>query len=62
MYFFVVVMKAFERQLTSDRAQGYDYVGYHSYAKRRYYEMVQRECLFLVTSNGKSNVPDQLSP
>jgi hypothetical protein len=36
-------MHAFEKQLTSDEAQGYHYVGYHSYAKRRYYEMVQRK-------------------
>lgn len=39
-------MKAFERQIASDELQGYHYVGYHSYAKRRYYEMVQRKCHF----------------
>ncbi len=39
-------MKAFERQIASDELQGYHYVGYHSYAKRRYYEMVQRKWRF----------------
>jgi hypothetical protein len=24
----------------ADKAQGYDFVGYHSYAKRRYFEVV----------------------
>jgi hypothetical protein len=29
--------------MEADGAQGYDYVGYHGYAKRRYYELVQRK-------------------
>ena len=33
----------FDKQVTADRAQGYDYVGYHSYAKRRYNELVGGE-------------------
>ncbi len=36
-------MEAFEKQIHADFMQGYDYVGYHAYAKRRYYEMVQRK-------------------
>lgn len=36
-------MEAFERQMHADRLQGYHYIGYHAYAKRRYYEMVQRK-------------------
>jgi hypothetical protein len=39
----VSVLKAFEKQISADHAQGYDYVGYHSYARRRYFEMVQRK-------------------
>eukprot|EP01031_Cornospumella_fuschlensis_P034688 gene34688-42005_t len=31
---------AFLEQIEADRLQGYDYVGYHGYAKRRYYELV----------------------
>ncbi len=43
--YFNAVMEAFEKQLEADRFQGYDYVGYHAYAKRRYYELVQRKFL-----------------
>ena len=32
---------AFEKQMAADRLQGYDFVGYHGYAKRRYFEMVR---------------------
>jgi hypothetical protein len=35
-----IVQGAFEEQVKADRLQGYDYVGYHGYAKRRYYELV----------------------
>lgn len=31
---------AFHDQVRGDLMQGYDYVGYHGYAKRRYYELV----------------------
>eukprot|EP00981_Chlorochromonas_danica_P010786 scaffold3412_cov171-Ochromonas_danica.AAC.4 len=31
---------AFAEQVEGDRLQGWDYVGYHGYAKRRYYELV----------------------
>jgi hypothetical protein len=41
LYF--VAMSVLSRQMAADRMQGYHYVGYHAYAKRRYYEMVQRE-------------------
>lgn len=37
------LMEAFERQILGDELSGYHYVGYHSYAKRRYYEMVERK-------------------
>lgn len=36
-------MEAFERQIEGDRLSGYHYIGYHSYAKRRYYELVERK-------------------
>ena len=38
--FFVLVPEVFEKQIEADKLQGYDYVGYHSYAKRRYNELV----------------------
>mmetsp|Transcript_34893 Transcript_34893/g.33184 ORF Transcript_34893/g.33184 Transcript_34893/m.33184 type:complete len:394 (-) Transcript_34893:435-1616(-) len=34
------VPEAFDKQMEADRLQGYDYIGYHSYAKRRYNELV----------------------
>jgi hypothetical protein len=34
-------MEAFERQILGDTYSGYHFVGYHSYARRRYYEMVE---------------------
>jgi hypothetical protein len=37
------VMHAFEQQILADQFSGYHYVGYHSYAKRRYYELVERK-------------------
>ena len=37
------VPEVFDRQISADRDQGYDYVGYHSYAKRRYNELVGGE-------------------
>ena len=37
------VPEAFDKQMEADRAQGYDFVGYHAYAKRRYFEMVWRK-------------------
>ena len=39
------VPEAFDKQMEADRAQGYDFVGYHAYAKRRYFEMVWRKSL-----------------
>lgn len=46
-------MEAFEKQIHSDKLSGYHYVGYHSYAKRRYYELVERKYdVFLDISNG----------
>lgn len=40
----VAVVEALEKQMRSDAAQGYDYVAYHNYAKRRYYEIVGGKC------------------
>ena len=34
------IPKAFELQITADRLQGYDFIAYHAYAKRRYFELV----------------------
>jgi len=33
------VQEAFEKQIAADVLQGYAYVGYHAYAKRRYFEL-----------------------
>jgi len=33
------VAHGFEKQMAIDQKTGYDYVGYHSYAKRRYYDV-----------------------
>jgi hypothetical protein len=32
------------RQAEADGAQGYDFVAYHGYGKRRYFELVGRKC------------------
>lgn len=32
--------EALIKQMAADRAQGYDYIGYHGYGKRRYFELV----------------------
>lgn len=37
------VPAAMARQMEADRAQGYDYVAYHGYGKRRYFELVGRK-------------------
>jgi hypothetical protein len=37
------VGEAFGRQMRADSLQGYDYIGYHAYAKRRYFELVGGE-------------------
>lgn len=37
------VMDVFERQMEADRLAGFDYVGYHGYAKRRYFELHQED-------------------
>ena len=34
---------AFQKQLYADAHVGFDFVGYHSYAKRRYYELVHTD-------------------
>lgn len=33
------VQSAFDRQVAADIMQGYDFIGYHAYAKRRYFEL-----------------------
>ena len=35
--------EAFKKQLYADEHIGFDFVGYHSYAKRRYYELVHTD-------------------
>ena len=32
-------MEVLEKQIAADTASGFDYIGYHSYAKRRYFEL-----------------------
>jgi hypothetical protein len=39
----VVVPAVMVKQMEADRAQGYDYVAYHGYGKRRYFELVGRK-------------------
>lgn len=34
------VAEVLDKQILADTLQGYDFVGYHSYAKRRYFELV----------------------
>lgn len=36
--------EALNKQMAADKAQGYDFVGYHGYGKRRYFELVGGEC------------------
>ena len=36
------------KQMEADEAHGFDFVGYHAYAKRRYFEMVDRKLLLLL--------------
>jgi hypothetical protein len=50
-------MEALEKQIEADRFQGYDYVGYHAYAKRRYYELVQRKGLKFISNRNKHFYP-----
>jgi len=33
------VMNVLEKQMLADKAQGFDFVGYHAYARRRYFEL-----------------------
>ncbi len=35
-------------QMEADGAQGYDFVAYHGYGKRRYFELVDRKCFLPV--------------
>ena len=41
------------RQMEADGAQGYDFVAYHGYGKRRYFELVDRKskCATVVLSH-----------
>lgn len=41
----IVEAHGFEKQMAIDKKTGYDYVGYHSYAKRRYYDTPQKSIL-----------------
>jgi hypothetical protein len=45
--FVFAVPEILDKQMAADREQGYDYVGYHAYAKRRYSEMVGEDLNFL---------------
>lgn len=40
----MIVIGAMKKQLAADKLAGFDYIGYHSYARRRYYEMVYEDC------------------
>lgn len=37
------VEKILALQMEADSAQGYDFVAYHGYGKRRYFELVERK-------------------
>ena len=37
------VPAVFERQIEADSYSGYDFIGYHNYARRRYSEIVRGE-------------------
>lgn len=39
----LIVPRAIVRQTEADRLQGYDFVAYHGYGKRRYFELVGRK-------------------
>jgi hypothetical protein len=39
---------AFEEQILADKAQGYDFIAYHNYAKRRYYEVVGGMLIYIL--------------
>jgi hypothetical protein len=43
----LTVKEVMEKQTRADQLQGYDFVAYHSYAKRRYYEIVGGESIDL---------------
>lgn len=45
----VAVPKAMVRQIEADGAQGYDFVAYHGYGKRRYFELVDRKYPHIIT-------------
>ena len=38
-----LVPRVFDLQMKADGLQGYDYVAYHGYGKRRYFELVDRK-------------------
>jgi hypothetical protein len=38
-----LVPRIFDLQMKADGLQGYDYVAYHGYGKRRYFELVDRK-------------------
>eukprot|EP01038_Epipyxis_sp_PR26KG_P004065 gene4065-5809_t len=41
------VMEALEKQMEADILQGYDFIAYHGYGKRRYFEMVDPDIDYL---------------
>lgn len=43
MYDAPLVPRIFDLQMKADGLQGYDYVAYHGYGKRRYFELVDRK-------------------
>lgn len=42
--FDLAVPRVMVQQMEADGAQGYDFVAYHGYGKRRYFELVDRKC------------------
>lgn len=43
--FSYLVPRILVQQMEADGAQGYDFVAYHGYGKRRYFELVDRKCV-----------------
>lgn len=48
--------EAFEKQRHADSMLGFDFIGYHSYAKRRYYELVHTDIDSFCSSSRKPNI------
>ncbi len=42
-------MEVLDKTIEADRLAGFDYIGYHGYAKRRYFELLDRKLHLLLT-------------